>query len=383
MHNNIENNLASYALKSKDSKGREYKEEIPKLRTEFQRDRERIIHSTAFRRLEYKTQVFVNHEGDMYRTRLTHTIEVAQISRAASRALMLNEDLTEAISLAHDLGHTPFGHAGQDILNKCMKDFGGFEHNIQSLRVIEKLENKYASFSGLNLCFETREGILKKCSKTRAKDLGEVGRRFIDKKQSSLEAQLTNVCDEIAYNNHDIQDGVKAKKIFIEQLETLPIFFNQMKIVLKKYPKLSGSKIINETVRLIINLLINDLIRNSNENIINKKIINSDDVRNCDSLVIGFSDEIKMLNMELKRFLYSNLYKHPDVIKMTDQANLVIENLFSAYMNDIKLIPNDYIQYNLLKINSGFKERVICDYIAGMTDRFAQLEYTKIFNKKS
>tara|TARA_B110000008_G_scaffold254582_1_gene270614 strand:+ start:1581 stop:2732 length:1152 start_codon:yes stop_codon:yes gene_type:complete len=383
MHNNIENNLASYALKSKDSKGREYKEEIPKLRTEFQRDRERIIHSTAFRRLEYKTQVFVNHEGDMYRTRLTHTIEVAQISRAASRALMLNEDLTEAISLAHDLGHTPFGHAGQDILNKCMKDFGGFEHNIQSLRVIEKLENKYASFSGLNLCFETREGILKKCSKTRAKDLGEVGRRFIDKKQSSLEAQLTNVCDEIAYNNHDIQDGVKAKKIFIEQLETLPIFFNQMKIVLKKYPKLSGSKIINETVRLIINLLINDLIGNSNENIINKKIINSDDVRNCDSLVIGFSDEIKMLNMELKRFLYSNLYKHPDVIKMTDQANLVIENLFSAYMNDIKLIPNDYIQYNLLKINSGFKERVICDYIAGMTDRFAQLEYTKIFNERS
>jgi len=383
MHNNIENNLASYALKSKDSKGREYKEEIPKLRTEFQRDRERIIHSTAFRRLEYKTQVFVNHEGDMYRTRLTHTIEVAQISRAASRALMLNEDLTEAISLAHDLGHTPFGHAGQDILNKCMKDFGGFEHNIQSLRVIEKLENKYASFSGLNLCFETREGILKKCSKTRAKDLGEVGRRFIDKKQSSLEAQLTNVCDEIAYNNHDIQDGVKAKKIFIEQLETLPIFSNQMKIVLKKYPKLSGSKIINETVRLIINLLINDLISNSNENIINKEIINSDDVRNCDSLVIGFSDEIKMLNMELKKFLYSNLYKHPDVIKMTDQANLVIENLFSAYMNDMKLIPNDYIQYNLLKINSGFKERVICDYIAGMTDRFAQLEYTKIFNKKS
>ena len=383
MHNNIENNLASYALKSKDSKGREYKEEIPKLRTEFQRDRERIIHSTAFRRLEYKTQVFVNHEGDMYRTRLTHTIEVAQISRAASRALMLNEDLTEAISLAHDLGHTPFGHAGQDILNKCMKDFGGFEHNIQSLRVIEKLENKYASFSGLNLCFETREGILKKCSKTRAKDLGEVGRRFIDKKQSSLEAQLTNVCDEIAYNNHDIQDGVKAKKIFIEQLETLPIFSNQMKIVLKKYPKLSGSKIINETVRLIINLLINDLISNSNENIINKEIINSDDVRNCDSLAIGFSDEIKILNMELKKFLYSNLYKHPDVIKMTDQANLVIENLFSAYMNDIKLIPNDYIQYNLLKINSGFKERVICDYIAGMTDRFAQLEYTKIFNKKS
>ena len=383
MQNNIENSLSSYALKSKDSKGREYKEEKLKLRNEFQRDRERIIHSTAFRRLEYKTQVFVNHEGDMYRTRLTHTIEVAQISRAASRALMINEDLTEAISLAHDLGHTPFGHAGQDILNKCMKDFGGFEHNIQSLRIIEKLENKYASFSGLNLCFETREGILKKCSKTRAKNLGLVGRRFIDKKQSSLEAQLTNVCDEIAYNNHDIQDGVKAKKIFLEQLETLPIFSSQMKIVLTKYPKLSGSKIINETVRLIINLLINDLINNSNENIKSKNIITPDDVRNCDSLIISFSHEIKKLNMELKKFLYANLYKHPDVIKMTDQANLIIENLFSAYINDIKLLPSDYTQYNLIKINSGFKERVICDYIAGMTDRFAQQEYLKIFNSKS
>ena len=382
MQNNIENSLSSYALKSKDSKGREYKEEKLKLRNEFQRDRERIIHSTAFRRLEYKTQVFVNHEGDMYRTRLTHTIEVAQISRAASRALMINEDLTEAISLAHDLGHTPFGHAGQDILNKCMKDFGGFEHNIQSLRIIEKLENKYASFSGLNLCFETREGILKKCSKTRAKNLGLVGRRFIEKKQSSLEAQLTNVCDEIAYNNHDIQDGVKAKKIFLEQLETLPIFSSQMKIVLTKYPKLSGSKIINETVRLIINLLINDLINNSNENIKSKNIITPDDVRNCDSLIISFSHEIKKLNMELKKFLYANLYKHPDVIKMTDQANLIIENLFSAYINDIKLLPSDYTQYNLIKINSGFKERVICDYIAGMTDRFAQQEYLKIFNSK-
>ena len=382
MQNSIENSLSSYALKSKDTKGREYKEETPKLRSEFQRDRERIIHSTAFRRLEYKTQVFVNHEGDMYRTRLTHTIEVAQISRAASRALMLNEDLTEAISLAHDLGHTPFGHAGQDILNKCMKDFGGFEHNIQSLRIIEKLENKYASFSGLNLCFETREGILKKCSKTRAKNLGSVGRRFIDKKQASLEAQLTNVCDEIAYNNHDIQDGVKAKKIFLEQLESLPIFSNQMKKVLNKYPKLVGSKIINETVRLIINLLINDLINNSNENIKNKNIITPDDVRNCDNLIISFSDEIKKLNMELKKFLYANLYKHTDVIKMTDQANLIIENLFSAYVNDTKLLPSDYIQYNLLKINSGFKERVICDYIAGMTDRFALLEYSRIFNKK-
>ena len=380
MLNDFETNLASYALKSSDTLGREYPEESTLLRSDFQRDRERIVHSRAFRRLEYKTQVFVNHEGDIYRTRLTHTIEVAQISRAAARALNINEDLAEAISLAHDLGHTPFGHAGQDILNLCMKDYGGFEHNIQSLRIIDKLENSYASFSGLNLCFETREGILKKCSQARARALGAVAGRFLNKKQSSLEAQLTNVCDEIAYNNHDIQDGVKARKIFIEQLEEVDIFHDQMKIVLKKYPKLTGSKIINETVRLIINLLVTDLIKNSNSNIKSTGIVTTEDVKNCSKVVIGFSNEVKRLNIELKKFLYANLYKHPDVMQMTNQANLVIKDLFSSYMNDIKLLPNDYYQYNLKKINSGFKERVICDYIAGMTDRFAQQEHGKLFN---
>ena len=380
MLNDFETNLASYALKSSDTLGREYPEESTLLRSDFQRDRERIVHSRAFRRLEYKTQVFVNHEGDIYRTRLTHTIEVAQISRAAARALNINEDLAEAISLAHDLGHTPFGHAGQDILNLCMKDYGGFEHNIQSLRIIDKLENSYASFSGLNLCFETREGILKKCSQARARALGAVAGRFLNKKQSSLEAQLTNVCDEIAYNNHDIQDGVKARKIFIEQLEEVDIFHDQMKIVLKKYPKLTGSKIINETVRLIINLLVTDLIKNSNSNIKSIGIVTTEDVKNCSKVVIGFSNEVKRLNIELKKFLYANLYKHPDVMQMTNQANLVIKDLFLSYMNDIKLLPNDYYQYNLKKINSGFKERVICDYIAGMTDRFAQQEHGKLFN---
>ena len=256
MPNDFERDLALYALNSSKSLGRRFPENKAKLRSEFQRDRERIIHSTAFRRLEYKTQVFVNHEGDMYRTRLTHTIEVAQIARAAARALNINEDLTEAISLGHDLGHTPFGHAGQDVLNECMKDYGGFEHNIQSLRIIDKLENRYASFPGLNLCFETREGLLKKCNLARAKKLGDVGKRFLDKKQSSLEAHLTNLCDEIAYNNHDIQDGIRAKKIFIEQLEELPIFYDQMRVVLNKFPKISGSKIINETVRLIQRLTV-------------------------------------------------------------------------------------------------------------------------------
>ena len=379
MSNDFEQNLAPYALKSSQTLGRLFHEEPARLRTEFQRDRERIIHSTAFRRLEYKTQVFVNHEGDMYITRLTHTIEVAQIARASARALKLNEDLTEAISLAHDLGHTPFGHAGQDVLNLCMKDFGGFEHNIQSLRIIDKLENRYASFSGLNLCFETREGLLKKCSIARAKKLGAVAERFINKKQSSLEAQLTNVCDEIAYNNHDIQDGIRAKKISIEQLENLSIFSDQMKIILKKYPKLSGSKIVNETVRLIINLLVTDLINNTKKNIKNESISCVSDVKNFNALIVSFSDDIKKLSMELKRFLYANLYQHPDVVKMTNQADIIIKNLFAAYTSDIKLLSNDFYQYNLDKINSGFKERVICDYIAGMTDRFAQQEYKKLF----
>lgn len=379
MSNDSENNLAAYALKSTESFGRQFPEDISNNRTEFQRDRERIIHSTAFRRLEYKTQVFVNHEGDMYRTRLTHTIEVAQIARAAARALKINEDLTEAISLAHDLGHTPFGHAGQDTLNICMQDFGGFEHNIQSLRIIDKLENKYAGFPGLNLCFETREGLLKKCSLSRAKKLGDIGRRFIDKKQSSLEAQLTNVCDEIAYNNHDIQDGIRAKKIFIEQLEDVPIFYQQMKLVLNKYPSISGSKIVNETVRLIINLLVNDLINNTKSNIKNESITNFNEVRDHDKSLVSFSEEVKKSNMVLKRFLYANLYKHPDVIKMTEEANKIIKNLFSAYNNDINLLPKDFYTYNLDKINSGFKERVICDYIAGMTDRFAQQEHKKLY----
>ena len=381
MPNDFERDLALYALNSSKSLGRRFPENKAKLRSEFQRDRERIIHSTAFRRLEYKTQVFVNHEGDMYRTRLTHTIEVAQIARAAARALNINEDLTEAISLGHDLGHTPFGHAGQDVLNECMKDFGGFEHNIQSLRIIDKLENRYASFPGLNLCFETREGLLKKCNLARAKKLGDVGKRFLDKKQSSLEAQLTNLCDEIAYNNHDIQDGIRAKKIFIEQLEELPIFYDQMKLVLNKFPKISGSKIINETVRLIINLLVTDLINNTNINIKNASIKDFNDVRNHNGLIVSFSNEIKKLNVELKRFLYSNLYKHPDVKKMTEEANTIIKDLFLAYTNDIKLLPEDFYQYNLHKINSGYDKRVICDYIAGMTDRFAQQEHKKLLKK--
>ena len=375
----FEKNLASYSLKSSNTIGRKYKENPPKRRTEFQRDRERIIHSTAFRRLEYKTQVFVNHEGDMYRTRLTHTIEVAQISRAVARALKINEDLTEAISLSHDLGHTPFGHAGQDILNECMKSFGGFEHNIQSLRIVDKLENVYPNFSGLNLCFETREGILKKCNKARAEKIGDIANRILNKEQSSLEAQVTNLCDEIAYNNHDIQDGIRAKKIFLEQLEEVPIFKDQMVITLEQYPKLSKSKIVNETVRRIINLLVTDLISNSEKNILEQNIETPMDVKNCDNQIVEFSEKIKIESMTLKRFLHKNLYQHPDVKMMTDKAVNVISNLFEAYLNDINLLPKEYLKYNLEKINNKSKERVISDYIAGMTDRFALEEYKKLY----
>ena len=375
----FEKNLASYSLKSSNTIGRKYKENSPTLRTEFQRDRERIIHSTAFRRLEYKTQVFVNHEGDMYRTRLTHTIEVAQISRAVARALKINEDLTEAISLSHDLGHTPFGHAGQDILNEHMKNFGGFEHNIQSLRIVDKLENVYPNFSGLNLCFETREGILKKCNKAFARKIGDVANRILNKEQASLEAQVTNLCDEIAYNNHDIQDGIRAKKIFLGQLEEVPIFKNQMKITLKHYPKLSKSKIVNETVRRIINLLITDLISNSEKNILEHNIETPQDVKNFDKQIIGFSEKIKMENITLKRFLHKNLYQHPDVKIMTDRAVKVISDLFEAYLNDINLLPKEYLKYNLEKINNKSKERVVSDYIAGMTDRFALKEHKKLY----
>ena len=375
----FEKNLASYSLKSSNTIGRKYKENPPKRRTEFQRDRERIIHSTAFRRLEYKTQVFVNHEGDMYRTRLTHTIEVAQISRAVARALKINEDLTEAISLSHDLGHTPFGHAGQDILNECMKSFGGFEHNIQSLRIVDKLENVYPNFSGLNLCFETREGILKKCNKARAEKIGDIANRILNKEQSSLEAQVTNLCDEIAYNNHDIQDGIRAKKIFLEQLEEVPIFKDQMVIALEQYPKLSKSKIVNETVRRIINLLVTDLISNSEKNILEQNIETPMDVKNCDRQIVEFSEKIKIESMTLKRFLHKNLYQHPDVKMMTDKAVNVVSNLFEAYLNDINLLPKEYLKYNLEKINNKSKERVISDYIAGMTDRFALEEYKKLY----
>ena len=295
--------LAAYAACDANSRGRQHREPPPDYRSEYQRDRDRIVHSAAFRRLEYKTQVFVNHEGDMFRTRLTHSIEVAQIGRSVARVLHLNEDLTESISLAHDLGHTPFGHAGQDTLNRCMKEFGGFEHNLQSLRVVDTLEERYAEFSGLNLTYETREGILKHCSPRVAAELGELGDRFLQHHQPGLEAQLSNVSDEIAYNNHDVDDGLRAGLITIEQLCEIRLFRQQYEIVISKYPALSMRRIIHEVVRRMINRQVTDLVDTSRESIAKINPSTIEDVRMASVPLIGFSDVMKEMNLELKRFL--------------------------------------------------------------------------------
>jgi len=340
--------LAPYAAIDENSIGRHHSEPTAKYRSEYQRDRERIIHSAAFRRLEYKTQVFVNHEGDLFRTRLTHSIEVAQIARAIARALKLNEDLCEAISLAHDLGHTPFGHAGQDALNECMRDHGGFEHNLQSLRVVDELELKYPAYPGLNLMFETKEGVLKHCSKSNAEKLGALGQRFLERKQPSLEAQLTNIADEIAYNNHDLDDGLRAGLINVKQLNELEIFRTKFEQVSSGFPKLSERRKIYECIRNIINELVNDLINKSLLNISDKNPSSIEDVRNHSKALIEFSDEMFAKNRELKKFLHKNLYQHYKVHRMSQKAKNIIIDLYNSFYNDIKLMPDEY-QHNATK----------------------------------
>jgi dGTPase len=367
--------LAPYAARAATSRGRSFSEAASATRSEYQRDRDRIIHSTAFRRLEYKTQVFVNHEGDLFRTRLTHSIEVAQIARSLARNLMLNEDLVEAISLAHDLGHTPFGHAGQDALNACMKDYGGFEHNLQSLRVVDTLEQRYGTFDGLNLTFETREGILKHCSLSNAQQLGEVGRRFIEKKQPSLEAQLANLADEIAYNNHDIDDGLRSGLLTVQQMSEVRLFARYHAEVEKLFPGISGRRAINETVRRMINALVEDLIHSSRANIRNAGVMSIDDVRNAPPL-IAFSDTMKAEAQELKRFLRKNLYQHYQVNRMTSKARRIVTDLFGIFIAGPQLLPHDY---QLPNDDTHEQARKVADYIAGMTDRYAMREYRRLF----
>jgi dGTPase len=376
--------LHPYAASDNNSSGRLYAEPGPDYRSEYQRDRDRIVHSAAFRRLEYKTQVFVNHEGDMFRTRLTHSIEVAQIGRSIARVLGINEDLTESIALAHDLGHTPFGHAGQDALNQCMKDFGGFEHNLQSLRVVDELEERYAEFSGLNLTFETREGILKHCSTMRAVELGEVGRRFIDGRQPGLEAQLVNLADGIAYNNHDVDDGLRSGLLTIEQLSEIHLFQEQYDIVNRAYPTLPQRRVIHEVVRRMINRQVADLIETSTARITALGPQSLDDVRNAGQALLGFSDEMAEHNQRLKRFLRNHLYQHYKVRRMSTKAGLIIASLFKAFIDDPRLLPPDYYdRMDTLDQHQGAGQaRIVADYIAGMTDRFAIGEYERMFDPR-
>jgi len=380
---NRENGLAPYAVSDAVSGGRRHAEPLPNYRSEYQRDRDRIIHAAAFRRLEYKTQVFVNHEGDLFRTRLTHSIEVAQIARSIARALRLNEDLTEAVALAHDLGHTPFGHAGQDALNGCMKEYGGFEHNLQSLRVVDELEEKYADFPGLNLTFETREGILKHCSPKNAAELGDVGERILRKRQPSLEAQLTNLADEIAYNSHDVDDGLRAGLIEVEQLNDVPLFTEQYAEVTQRYPALSQRRVIHEVVRRLINCQVVDLIETSTAQLASARPANLEAVREHTEPLIAFSDTMRERNLELKRFLRNHLYRHYRVHRMSAKATRVIRDLFIAFNDDPRLMPDEAQEHvaALRSVNGETGQaRAVADYIAGMTDRYAISEHHRVYN---
>lgn len=375
--------LAPYAAHDERSRGRRHPEPVPELRSEFQRDRDRIIHSNAFRRLVYKTQVFVNHEGDLYRTRITHSIEVAQIARSAALALDLNEALTEAISLAHDLGHTPFGHAGQDALNECMRDYGGFEHNLQSLRVVDELEERYAEFRGLNLTFECREGILKHCSVRHARELGELGERFLKRQQPGLEAQIANLADEIAYNNHDVDDGLRAQLLTLEALRTTRMFRRQHDAVVARYPDLSERRMVHETIRRMINHIVLDLIHTTQSQLEKAKPASIEEVRAHSKPLVALSEECREEHLELKEFLREQVYRHYKVLRMTTKARRVVHELFDAFFEDVTLMPSEHRDQALKsdETNPGTgRARTVADYIAGMTDRYAILEHQRLFD---
>ena len=375
--------LAPYAAAEAESRGRRFAEPPPQFRGEYQRDRDRIIHSNAFRRLVYKTQVFVNHEGDLYRTRLTHSMEVAQIARSIATALGLNETLTEAICLAHDLGHTPFGHAGQDALNACMRKFGGFEHNLQSLRVVDELEDRYADFHGLNLTFECREGILKHCSLRNARRLGELGERFIRRRQPSLEAQLSNLADEIAYNNHDVADGLRAGLISLDDLSEVELFARQHRKVLAQYTDLPDRKVIHETIRRVINHVVSDLIRTTRENLGKAAPASIADVRARSKPLVRFSTDVAREQLELKQFLNQRVYRHYKVLRMTSKARLVVTRLFDTFVDDAKLMPTEHqesVEQLEASLGAAGRPRAVADYIAGMTDRYAILEHQRLFD---
>jgi len=383
--------LAAYASDPARTRGRRYAEAAAPTRTEYQRDRDRIVHSTAFRRLVYKTQVFLNHEGDLFRTRLTHSLEVAQLGRSIARALGLNEDLVEAIALAHDLGHTPFGHVGQDALNECMASHGGFEHNLQSLRVVDQLEERYPDFDGLNLTFESREGILKHCSRSNAEQLeaeepGGVGRRFLLRTQPSLEAQLCNLADEIAYNAHDIDDGVRSGLISMVQLQDVPLFEDYREQALREHPGLAmaaaGRRLLYDTIRRMLSAQVYDVIE-ATRAALDHAAPESADAARCMPALLSFSEGMRERSVTLKRFLFQNLYRHPQVMQTTGQARQVIQELFACYSQaPQEMQPGYTARVRARNGEASTLARVVADYIAGMTDRFAGREHERLTGQK-
>ena len=373
--------VAPYAASEANSRGRLYPEPAALYRGTFQRDRDRVVHSGAFRRLEYKTQVFVNHEGDMFRTRLTHSLEVAQIARSVARALCLNEDLTEAIALAHDLGHTPFGHAGQFALNECMAPYGGFEHNRQSLRVVDLLEERYPEFPGLNLTFETREGVLKHCARHHARELGAVAERFLRGEQPSLEAQVANLADEVAYNSHDLDDGLRSELIAVGDLHRLEAFAAPYQEVRRRWTELSPRRVIHEVVRRMIDAQVTNLIETSGETIDRAAPRNIEEVRASPHPLIGFDDAFRARHLRMKRFLRKHLYRHERVQRMTAEAASVIRALFDTLTRSVDLLPaSARTRVHELESTDGDlgRARGVADYIAGMTDRFALSEHARL-----
>ena len=370
---------AVYAADPARSLGRRHAEPAAPTRSDFQRDRDRIVHSSAFRRLVYKTQVFLNHEGDLFRTRLTHSLEVAQLGRSIGRSLGLDEDLIETVALAHDLGHTPFGHAGQDVLDECMKPFGGFEHNLQSLRVVDTLEQRYPDFDGLNLTFESREGILKHCSRRNAelieaREPGGVAWRFLHGRQPSLEAQLCNLADEVAYNAHDVDDGVRSGLVTLEQLEAVPLVSRYLRATLQQHPNLQGKRLLAETIRRMLSDQVYDIIDSTRAALRDAAPQDIDDVRRSPPLV-RFSTEMRRESSELKRFLFASLYRHPQVCAKRERAVQVLRELFEIYMNDPTRLPPDFA-------DSADHARACADYIAGMTDRFALREHERLTGQR-
>ena len=373
--------LAPWACHPAQTRGRRYAELPAPTRNAYQRDRDRIVHSTAFRRLVYKTQVFLNHEGDLFRTRLTHSLEVAQLGRSIARALGLNEDLVEAVALAHDLGHTPFGHAGQDALQGCMQAHGGFEHNLQSLRVVDQLEERYPDFDGLNLSFETREGILKHCSRANAEAIevqepGGVARRFLDRTQSSLEAQLCNLADAIAYNAHDIDDGVRSGLLSLEQMQEVPLFERYRQQALSEHPQLQDKprRWLYESTRRMLSDQVYDVIDTTRAAIRAAGVQTADEARQAGPLV-RFSVDMHTQSAQLKKFLFASLYRHPQVMERMGQAQQVVRELFDAYLAQRAEMRPEFAQ-------RADHHRAVADYIAGMTDRFALREHERLTGKR-